>query len=217
MNPKFLIILSLLLGSSSAMAQTINNALHFDGTDDYVQLDTFPTIDFSNGFSYTAWVRWDNFYSWSRLLDISNGPYNDNIIISNVEKTDTHRLTVFNGSTNSHLNFPDAAVKNQWTHIAVTIDVSGLAKFYKDGIPMLRKYVFVPSILKRSICYLGKSAFEEDAYFGGRMDEVSILNKELNEVEIATLKDNYLAGNEDNLVAYMKVLPYLYSWRAFIL
>ncbi|MDD4747472.1 MAG: BACON domain-containing carbohydrate-binding protein, partial [Salinivirgaceae bacterium] len=61
-----------------------NNALDFDGGDDFVMLPTFGAdVNFSQGFTYTAWIQWKAFNNWSKLLDFGNGAGNYNITFGN--------------------------------------------------------------------------------------------------------------------------------------
>ena len=203
---KILIILSffgLFLFPNIVLAQQ-SNCLNFDGIDDFVNLGTLsPTENFSTGFTYEAWVKWDAFKPGSRLLDIGNGINSDNICISNQIADHGHlKVTVYNGSTESQIVAPDILTLSVWQHVAVTIDGAGNTTIYINGNIVYTNVVFVPLDVARNSCFIGRSNWETDEYFDGEIDEVRIWNTVRTETEIRDYMHNPLNGNEANLVAY---------------
>ncbi len=179
------------------------NALDFDGNDDYVDLGSVsPAGNFSKGFTFEAWAKWNSFNSWSRLLDIANGPGYDNILIANDYITNDLNFTVFSGTTGSDIEVPNALTAGVWTHIAVTVDSNGLGYIYINGVEAASGSMFAPANVARSICYLGRSNWSQDSYFNGEMDEVRIWNVVRNACEIKLDMNQPLSGTENGLVAY---------------
>ena len=103
-------------------------ALNFDGTDDYVNLSSHSAAlaDFSGGFSFSGWVKWDATPGYSRILDFSSGSTNDNIIIYHHLNTTSLVFNVVNGSgTQSHtITATGYIVLNTWIHVGVTFNNS---------------------------------------------------------------------------------------------
>ena len=56
-------------------------AARFDGVDDYIGLS--PRFIQYQAFSVCTHVNFNQFSSWARVMDFSNGPYNANILWSN--------------------------------------------------------------------------------------------------------------------------------------
>ena len=205
MKQKLLLTLILwltLLGSAWAQG----NALHFDGSNDYVDLPDFTTThDFSQGFTFTAWVKWDAFTGNARVFEIGNG--SDNVNNSIILRTDASSGTLIfqcaSGTTNSEIK-TDAAVvtADTWHHVAATISSTGDATIYIDGAAVKSGSISIPQNVTRANNWLGKSAWSVDNYFKGTMDEVSIWHKALTQAEIEAIKQTSPTGNEDKLVAY---------------
>ena len=182
-----------------------NNALHFDGTNDYVDLPDFTTShDFSQGFTFTAWIKWDALTGNARLFEIGNGSSSlDNSIILRINGSGVLVLQCSNGTTNSEIVTNAAVVTTgTWHHVATTISSAGAATIYVDGTAVKSGSVSAPKNVTRANNWLGKSAWTADNYFKGTMDEVSIWHKTLTLAEIANIKQTTPTGNEDKLVAY---------------
>ncbi|MBN1990153.1 MAG: leucine-rich repeat protein, partial [Bacteroidales bacterium] len=206
MKQKLLLTITLwltLLGSAWAQS---NNALHFDGSNDYVDLPDFTTThDFSQGFTFTAWVKWDAFTGNARLFEIGNGSgnVNNSIILRTDASSGSLIFQCANGTTNSEIK-TDAAVvtTNTWHHVATTISSAGAATIYIDGTAVKSGSVSAPNNVTRANNWLGKSAWSVDNYFKGTMDEVSIWHKALTQADIEAIKQTSPTGNENKLAAY---------------
>jgi hypothetical protein len=192
-----LLIITLLIGLSNNLASQTNNALNFDGLDDYVNLGIFPaTSNFNNGFSFTSWVKWNTFNYWSRLLELSNGPSNNNIVIANSEESNYLNFTIYSGSANSSFQSDDTIVTNSWVHIAVTIDNSGFACIYLNGVLSSSAQLNIPVNVERTNCFIGRSTWNNDKYFKGTIDEVSIWNRALTNSEIIDLMNDGISNTQ---------------------
>ena len=180
------------------------NALAFDGVDDYVTLPTLPTTtDFSNGFSYTGWVKWNTFNNnYSRLLDIGNGENSDNIVIANFGTNNRLVIHSIVGFSNLEIHTNAILTAGQWVHVGATIGNTGLANIYINGDLVTSGQINIPQNIERTKNYLGKSNWNSDPNFDGSMDEVSIWSKELSPAEITTAMNTGFNGTEVNLVAY---------------
>ena len=214
-----LLALALLTGNQTTItAQTIHvnsntrndipgNALAFAGANDYVNLGTVsPAGNFSSGFTFEAWAKWNSFNNWSRLLDLANGPASDNILVANSGTSNDLNFSIYAGTCGfacgSGINVPNALTAGVWTHIAVTVDNSGAAKLYINGAERGSGSLYIPRDIARTLCYLGKSNWGSDGSFDGEMDEVRIYNNVLDECQIADNMNQTINGNEPGLVAY---------------
>ena len=204
MKQKLLLTLILwltLLGSTWAQG----NALHFDGSNDYVDLPDFTTThDFSKGFTFAAWIKWDAFTGNARVFEIGNGSSSmDNSIILRINGSGVLVLQCSNGTTNSEIVTNAAVVTTgTWHHVGTTISSAGAATIYVDGTAVKSGSVSAPKNVTRANNWLGKSAWSVDNYFNGTMDEVSIWHKALTQADIEAIKQTSPTGNEDKLAAY---------------
>ena len=179
---------------------TSDNALHFDGTDDYVDLSTSLPVDYSKGFSCTAMVKWDKFNSWSRIIDFGNGSASDNILFANSSTSGTPYFAVYKGGGETHISATKSLNANQWYNLAVTVSAAGVAKLYIDGaLNNTVTGVSLPNTIARTKQYIGKSNWASESYFSGMMDNIGVWNRELTATEAAAGATN-LTGNEAGLV-----------------
>ena len=58
----------------------VAQALSLDGIDDYVDVGDF---ELGGAVTFSAWVKYDAFNYWSRIIDFGNGVANNNILIGN--------------------------------------------------------------------------------------------------------------------------------------
>src|SRR5262249_27085145 len=108
--------------------------LAFDGKDDFVQLPAM-TIDYSQGFSVEAWVRWNSYKSWAKVIDFGNGVAMDNLLLLNAEATRGLSFAVFIAAQSSIVR-ADVLDTGTWIHVAGTIDAAGNMTLYKNGKPV---------------------------------------------------------------------------------
>lgn len=162
------------------MAQS--NALHFDGNDDYVQIpDVASGYSFMNGFSFSAWIKWESLQDDARIFEFGNGEWvgNNTISLRTGNSGSLNLHSSFQG-LDSQINTQDNIVKTQqWYHVVATISNSGLAKIYIDGNLVKSGNVYLPQGTSRQNNWLGKSCKSSDPYFHGCMDEISIWEREL--------------------------------------
>ncbi|MGE0079122.1 MAG: PKD domain-containing protein [Bacteroidales bacterium] len=187
------------------VTQTVqpNNALAFDGNNDYINVDTLSSsIDFSQGFSYAGWIKWNSFSTWSRLFDFGNGPGSDNILIANSSTNNNLTFDIYKSGASSSLTTTNILSTGTWTYIAATLSNTGAAKIYVNGNLITSGTINIPNTIARNINYIGKSNWTADSYFNGSMDEISIWNKELSQAEITSGMNNGFTGEESNLLAY---------------
>jgi Concanavalin A-like lectin/glucanases superfamily/PLAT/LH2 domain len=180
-------------------------ALQFDGTDDYLQLPAV-TYDFSKGITVEAWVYYDRYNSFSRIIDLGNGADRDNILLANVGSTNELALYVFVGGAHQNISAPNALETGKWIHVAATIDATGKAQLYKNGQPLTpgNTTVNLPPTIQRSSNYIGRSNWSNDAYFAGRLDELRLWSRSRSADEIKADMDRRLVGYEPQLVGYWR-------------
>jgi hypothetical protein len=159
------------------------SCLKFDGVNDYVEIPHSSSFDL-NQLTIELWIKtptsmgqtWRNVFSKSvggrdyGLWMHSSSPY---------EKVDgLHQSSTVFGASLVYL--PEPYEPNSWHHVVVTIDTSGLHKYYSDG-EFVDQYQGTPGTANRnSPVWIGRS----DNYWNGIIDEVRLYNRALSEQEI---------------------------------
>jgi len=187
--------------SAIPIGQLKRSVVKLDGVDDYLSLLEM-THDFSKGFTVEAWVCYDSFNSWSRIIDFGNGERSDNIVLANDGISNNVVLAVYVGGASQHITAWDVLELGQWTHLVATVDESGNAKLYKNGKEIQAGQVNLPSTLTRANNYIGKSNWSQDGYFDGKLSDVRLWNKTRTEQEIQADMHKRLTGEEEGLIAY---------------
>ncbi len=191
-----------------------NNALSFDGTDEYVDCGNDESLQISGThISIEAWIYPESFDAdvWSNVIveKADNGEYDD---------TGTgYILRCGNGQVNFTFGIgPDPCwvvatsetntlSTGKWQHVAATYDGSNI-RLFVDGVEKLVQ-AETTSIVKNDTTSLriGESEIWPGRHFHGKIDEVRIWNDTCSATEIRANMHRQLQGNEDNLVAYYKM------------
>lgn len=176
----------------------------FDGIDNYVSLpDMNP--DFSQGITVEAWVWYDSFKNWSRIIDFGNGSDADNIIFFNEESSNTLRLQINRQSTGQGMSAPGVLETGKWIHLAATIDGSGIAKLYKNGEQIQTGEIHLPNTLKRTKNYIARSNGSNDGYFNGKISDFRIWKVARTAADIKNNMYLQLTGKEVGLEGYWRL------------
>lgn len=171
-------------------------ALHFDGSDDYVMCGSF----LPSSYTKEAWIYIQNLGLQNNII---SGGISDGQHAFWVPNTNASKLSA--GHNGSWFAVQDTAplLANTWYHVAVTYDViTTTMKLYKNG-NLVATNTNVPQVLNGNIIRLG--SFDDGAnLFNGRMDEVRIWDRVLTACELQYNKDTELAIGQTGLVAYYK-------------
>ncbi len=152
--------------------------------------------DFRPGLTITLWANPSAAGNWANFIQFSTGAPSDNIFFSRNGTSQTLWFRTANGTAeNTGIGGNVAIALNQWQMFTVTLDTSGDARLYKNGV----RYFYynnngtintpqvtmpLPNAITRINNYIGKSAWP-DAYFTGQMDEIRVYNYALSDDEIA--------------------------------
>lgn len=175
----------------------------FDGVDNYISLpDMNP--DFSQGITVEAWVWYDSFKNWSRIIDFGNGSGSDNIIFCNRQSSDTLFFSIYREYSEQTITASGVLETGKWIHLAATIDGSGIAKLYKNGEQIQTGEIHLPNTLKRTKNYIGKSNWPDD-YFNGKISDLRIWKISRSAEDIKNSMYLQLTGKEVGLVGYWRL------------
>ncbi|MBN2829161.1 MAG: LamG domain-containing protein, partial [Candidatus Cloacimonetes bacterium] len=187
-------------------------AIYFDGTDDYLQMQTrigLPVYNsgIGNAYSISMWIKGEPGQSWKTIYAeqnpsvLSQGfkmttyPNSSKIFIDIRPDHDSFWLMM--GSTS-------AVLDNTW-HQITWVDDNGNATLYVDGIQDASDFSYTPGTLSLTEANFGaRNNYEGNmgSFFSGRLDEVSFWNTALNIDQVNLIKHSTLNGNEAGLVAY---------------
>ena len=195
----FLLLLIIVFTSSgNLMAQ--NNALNFDGTDDYVDFGTNPP-PYSNTITIEAWIKTTS----TDLREIvSWGSTNPTEIQTVQFRINSGKLDFgMDGGTGWAVATSTASVNNgQWTHVAV-VKNNTATQLYINGVADGNSTIDKSMAVNRMVigAYYFKNQVDTDYRFNGSIDEVRIWNDVRTEAEIRANMYEELDGTETGLVA----------------
>jgi len=165
-------------------------AIDLDGVDDYVQMPV-GMANFQD-ITLAAWVQWDGGGSWQRVFDFGGEiektmfltPKNGSGVIE--WSFTTTRGGNFTGDAAYYLTGPAMPV-GTWTHLAVTLN-GDVMTLYVNGVPVdTRVNDLIDPLHSQVFCYIGKSIWNPDPFFNGRIDDFRIYNHALSGAEIYDL------------------------------
>ncbi len=178
----------------------INHGASFDGTDDYIDLPDIDA-DFSQGFTISAWVRFDTDGSYQKIIEMTTGRGENGIALSRKEDTKKLNFGIFENMGDDDddndkyegIETSDDVIDGDMHHIVATLDNNKHAKIYIDGVEKASDtFDFMPSNVTRTVNYIAKSTWtgDGDDYFGGIIDELKIFDTGLNATQVQTIYDN---------------------------
>jgi hypothetical protein len=188
-------------------------AINLNGTNQYVQLPV--GIANYRDLTIAARVYWNGGGQWQRIFDFGT-EIEKNMWISPRSGSDTlqfHITTTRGAEGSGSLNGPMLPT-GQWSHVAVTFN-GDVATLYLNGKPVDTQIIdTVAPLFSQVYCYLGRSMWNADPMFNGRIDDFRIYNYALHGSDIWTLWGGSVASppqfNEDPIVKLNAVpgLPY---------
>ncbi|MFH0907484.1 MAG: LamG-like jellyroll fold domain-containing protein [bacterium] len=168
-------------------------SVSFGGAGQFAQLPAAVGQTLSN-FTWAGWVNWQGGIDWQRLFDFNdgssatatNGRY---MFLSPGTSSGKMRFSISQAGygVNEWLDSSTALPSNVWVHVAVTLEGNTLS-LYRDGwFETNRTVTLSPATLSLTNNYLARSAYTEDPYFSGRLDDVRVYSRALTAAEIQTL------------------------------
>jgi hypothetical protein len=189
------LVLFLLLGTG-AKSLSAQNALNFDGTNDFVNCGNAASLQLSTG-TIEAWVKTSNAGTGFRGIVVKNSAYglfmNDNVLIG-YSWGATGIIT-----TSTSLN------DNAWHHVAMSFQsgVTNGTKVYIDGVLKTTSLLTVSAQTVGLSIGAGNDGGGQN--FTGNIEDVRIWSTVRTATEIANNRGCELAGTESGLVSYYKM------------
>lgn len=202
---QFLLSATLTISASCLIAQTNQNALHFNGGNAHVEIPLLSTqISNAPGFSMAGWIEPTNPSSGFPNFDGAFGFRNEsNCDFYILQLNATNYEARFRNSNNQMFTITSPTVSlNSWQHVALVFTGSAL-QFYHNGtlsssIPA-NGTVSNPNVSM----FIGKIPFQSFNFeFNGRVDDVALWNRALTAAEVNCLYEQALDTAMTGLVAY---------------
>ena len=172
-----------------------NNALHFNGNTDYVQC---PAVNPAN-FTMEAWV-YPTQLGRDQAVISTLSVNNTTGMELHVATENKPLVTIRNDDGWLDVKATSTIALNTWAHLAATYDGSAV-KLYINGVEAVTAAA-ASYASGASNLFIGRRPDNEEKRFAGRIDEVRIWGVARTQSEIENAKNNPLAGNEANLLAY---------------
>ena len=182
---------------------SLNNALHFDGINDFVSIPDNLAFNFNNGFSIDAMIFPETFDNNPTIISqYSNSQKTFSIILKPggiVEPTiSTNGITDTYYLTNKRLKL------NKWQHIVLTYENNGTLKFYIDGFEAgYTNYTnSTEGAVHNSSAQITIGSRDNNHFYKGKIDELRIWSKPLTSTTINTIKNKVVPTHINGLISY---------------
>eukprot|EP00729_Bicosta_minor_P016928 gene16928-biopygen4483 len=195
-------------------------AIQFDGVGktpadgQHVSIDGGVTVG-GSAFTACSWTKWDKFGHYSRVIDIGNGQ-SDNIVLCNEATTNTLRWNILRGDAHKYVYIGNILQPNTWTHVCGTVSATGTMAVLLNGVQQKctggnacdistgkGSNGHTPNRLLRSNAYIGRSSWNNEAYFAGSISDVTLIDGKA------------VTGAE--AVAMMLVVPFTWTYPLNVL
>ncbi|OFY20198.1 MAG: hypothetical protein A2W98_12710 [Bacteroidetes bacterium GWF2_33_38] len=161
-----------------------NSAYSFDGVDDNILL---PNIGSFNAFTVAMWINIETFSQNRTQSPFGSADWNYGSMHFNIEPTGDSLQVAVNDGGAGYLasNHSFANDTNKWVHIAFSYINGGSSEFYVNRIlDQTHNYL---TIVNFNNMIIGDCYTPDIRNFNGKIDDVRIYNRALNENEITAL------------------------------
>ena len=201
--------------TTKLVMQTISKqnggAIQMTGTG-YTSFLSKPSMIGDSAISVSVWVKLSVNNVVQKIVSKSNSTNGFTFGIDNLGRLDAEVWTVSGGNTSQRLltsgtSFLNNYVPvNEWTQVAFTWKSGVGMKIYINGMLAGEMLSTTLTALKQSATNLvvGANAASFAQRFIGRVDELSIWNKELSAYQIKNYMHRTLKGSETGLVSYIQ-------------
>ncbi|ARN56036.1 Alginate lyase [Sedimentisphaera salicampi] len=186
-----------------------SKAIDLNGKNQYVKLPAGAGN--YQDITVSAWVYWRGGGDWQRVFDFGSEIEKSIFLTVSGNGGVQFGLTTtkwgnYEGDACYYLRGPEMPV-NKWTHLAVSLK-GDTATLYVNAEPEDQKQVsLVDPLFAQPYCYIGKSMWNSDPCFNGKIDDFRIYNYGLSQEQIENLP-----GEDER----MQVLRSLAHWWLFV-
>ena len=166
-----------------------NSAYNFNGTSNYIELGNSSQLDNMNDFSISTWYEVNNISSQFQFLvskdlngNAPNGDW-DLYVNNNKVKFDITLNTNNNSGVSNSLVQPSI-----WNHLVITRNsTSGIVKIYINGTLETSFVGYIGPYSNLQKMNFGRQGSSNQHFLNGKLDDIGIWNRELNQQEITYL------------------------------
>ena len=163
-----------------------NNIIDFDGINDNLTVSTISGSYFTNGFSFSGWIKFINNDGWRRIFDFTIGEnYNNNIRLFRNNSTTGIVVDISNGTNFSSIDVQNSFTVGEWFHVSFSFDNNTRKVIvYINGINRNSSILLynIDTTVNRTTNYIGRSTAGD--YFPGQMFDLRWYSRVLSNNEI---------------------------------
>jgi hypothetical protein len=162
----------------------VNDALFFDGVNNYVDCGNGETLDPTREATIEAWVNFDILPSDAgHIMEIASRSGGGTDLDLQAE-TD-NRIKFFVGPGTPNVAVSNTVVEiDKWYHVAATYQAGNNIKIYINGALEETTSISITRNSNSNNFSIGQSLYWPGRFFEGKIDEVKIYNRALSEEEI---------------------------------
>jgi fibronectin type 3 domain-containing protein len=161
-------------------------AISLNGADQYVQLPV-GSGNYQD-ITIATWVYWNGGGAWQRVFDFGS-EIEKYMMLTPKSGSNTVRFQMTTSrTTDGTLTLDGPALPTgTWTHVAITLN-GDTATLYVNGVPVDTETTDrIEPLFGQPFCYLGKSMWDGDPLFSGRIDDFRIYNYALSGADVYAL------------------------------
>src|SRR5262249_19397265 len=134
---------------TATAGKTFGVAVRFDGTNDYIRVPSDLVV--GGAITVEAWGKSANVFApWARVIDFSNGPNMDNIILGWQGNSGRLYFETYRDGQTTQLVALTVFPENQWVHVAAVNDGSGTGYLYINGALVASGSQRIPATVTRT-------------------------------------------------------------------
>ena len=187
-----------------------NHSLHFDGTDDHVNLGDNFGFENSDSFSVEAWIQVTSNSGFQQIISKLDNSFRG----WGLQITDDGTISGFLFSTflsnQRYVEGSTFLIDGQWHHVAMVYNADNIVLYLDGNIEPLSTdspIGTLGTIINSSNTQIGNYHADGNSgeYFNGYIDEIRIWDEARSETEILESYDTELTGTEAGLIGYYKM------------
>ena len=175
-----------LVNSPSHVTGKVNNALSFNGSNQYVDLGNPAALNFTGAITLAAWIKPTSLSGFQSIVDhgYTTSPNSEVFLRINNGK---YEAGVWDDSNPPFVSVAaDPADVNTWVHLAVTYDGTKWT-LYKNGTSIGTAATTVGAVNVANSWAIGSLGAGTGRFFAGTIDEIGIYNCTLTSTQVQQL------------------------------
>lgn len=200
--------------SANALHATSNAALSYTSNSAYVKSgeksgqftgSAYAMLPYSvadrDEMTITTWMRWGTTSNWQRVFDFGNDE--TQYMFFTPSNGSEMRFVMKDKGAEQILSSGKKLAASVWKHVAITLKplAGGNVRvvMYIDGekVAESEEFTIKPSDIKPSLCFIGRSMFNADPLFNGRLDDFRIYNYALTQEQVKAVMADTDAVSKD--------------------